>query len=86
MKSIVKGEKEESTYPCLKEHMNEYGKIVVLFIAPRTGIVVFSDGKRNRINPMGEIAGMALENMDCNKWWGEESFTPFNGVIELSNN
>ena len=86
MKSIIKGEKEELGYPCLKEHVNENGKIVVLFIAPKTGMVVFSDVQRSVVNPVGNIAGMTLEGKNWDRWWGEEYFTPFNGVIELSNN
>lgn len=83
MKSIIKGELE---YPCLKESVNEDGKIVVLFIAPQTGVVVFSDGKRSGATPVGNISGMALEGRSCEEWWHEENFTPFNGVVELSNN
>lgn len=88
MKSIIKGEKEESKleYPCLKERVNEDGKIVVLFIAPKTGMVVFSDGKRSVATPVGNISGMTLEGRSCDEWWYEKNFTPFNGVIELSNN
>jgi hypothetical protein len=88
MKSIIKCEKRESKseYPCLKENVNEYGKIVVLFIAPGTGMVVFSDGERSGVNPVGEISGMTLKDKSCNEWWLEDIYMPFNGVIELSNN
>lgn len=86
MKSIIKGEKGELEYPCLKEHVNEYGKIVVLFIAPKTGVIVFSDSKRRGENPVGQLSGIIPDALSYNGWWGEENFTPFNGVIELSNN
>ena len=88
MKSIIKEEKGELGYPCLKESVTEDGKIVVLFIAPKTGMVVFSDGKRSEVNPIGNMSGLKLNAGTVSIGWGwyEKKFTPFNGVIELSNN
>ena len=74
MKSIIKnGESTTNSYPCLKESAIDKGKIVVLFSEEGNGLVVYSKGSIWRV---GEY---------CSRW-SMETFRPFNGTIELSNN
>ena len=74
MKSIIKnGESTTNSYPCLKEANSKNGKIVVLFIEPNKGTIIWSD---REYQPVGEFS----------EAWAEDYFNTFNGTIELSNN
>lgn len=75
MKSIIENNEQgkANKYPCLKEINDQEGKTVVLFGAPKTGVVVYTTRK---YHTLGEYSD----------FWGEDYyFTPFNGIVELSN-
>lgn len=75
MKSVIKENKTEQVneYPKLMRYKKTNEIFIVLFIGDKTGIVVCDSNNEWGI-------GYYF------KEWVEESFTPFNGTIELSNN
>lgn len=71
--------KKKSPYPCLKTPTNttvvtQQHSYVVLFHAPKAGVVVWEDQK-NSPHRVGSYSGL----------WAEEMFELFDGAIELTN-
>lgn len=83
MKTTVTKGASNRTYPYLAtpdENINGVEKHVVMFTAPKTGVVVHSDISVRRVGDTS-VRRVGDTRVD----WYEESFTPYTGTVTLSN-
>lgn len=66
---------KEITYPCLMENTTSSGRIIVLALSKRCGVVLVADVGRDEM--VGERSDDFVEFTDCEIW------QPYKGTVKI---